>query len=203
MFDPAKRDTSKRDFDWFDGMWRRSLVTTGKDRVIAKVFSLALRLPAFLQRFPDAKILYMVREPLEVVPSSMSLVTGVLNGALGFWKLPETKRAPYIERLYLAFLELSLRFCDDWKSGRIDHSKVYVVHYDRMMQDFEGVMGEILEFTGLPADDALVAEIAKVGQKQRAYKSEHKYDLAKFGLDEAKIRKDYAPFYETFGMNKK
>jgi omega-hydroxy-beta-dihydromenaquinone-9 sulfotransferase len=200
MFDPAKRDTSKRDFDWFEAMWRRSLFVQHQDRVLAKVFSLSLHLPAFLERFPDARILYMVRDPVSVVPSGLSLLTGVLDGWFGFWKMPEPKRRHYIERLYTAFLELSRRFHEDWVSGRIPRDKVYIVRYDRMMQDFETVMTEILTFCDLPADDALRAEIAKVSAKQRAYKSEHSYDLERFGLTAERIRSDYAFLYDAFGL---
>jgi hypothetical protein len=201
MFEPEKRDTSRRDFDWFEAMWRRNLVARDHDRVLAKVFSLGLRLPAFLERFPDARILYMVRDPLEVVPSGMSLVTGVIEGRWGFWKRPEALRRRYIERLYAAFLELSRRFCEDWESGRVPRDKVYIVRYDRMMSDFEGVMGEILEFTGISPERKLLDEIHATGERQRGYKSEHKYDLARFGLDEARIRRDYAFFYRCFGLD--
>ena len=45
--------------------------------------------------------------------------------------------------------------------------------------------------------NTLVAQ-KKIAVKQRAYKSEHKYDLAKYGLTEEKIRKDCAFLYETF-----
>jgi omega-hydroxy-beta-dihydromenaquinone-9 sulfotransferase len=199
-FDPAKRDTSKRDFDWFDAMWRRSLFVQHHDRVLAKVFSLGLRLPAFLERFPDARIIYMVRDPVSVVPSGMSLLTGVTDGWFGFWKMPEAKRRHYIERLYTAFLELSRRFHEDWISGRIPKDSVYIVRYDEMMQDFEKVMTEILVFTGLPANDALREEIRSVAARQRAYKSEHTYDLERFGLSADRIRTDYAFLYETFGL---
>ena len=40
--------------------------------------------------------------------------------------------------------------------------------------------------------------IAKRGAKQRSYKSEHAYDLGKFGLTEEQIRKDCQFFYDTF-----
>ena len=35
----------------------------------------------------------MVRDPMETVPSGLSLVTGVLDGRFGFWALPEEKSA--------------------------------------------------------------------------------------------------------------
>src|SRR5690606_40367065 len=55
---------------------------------LAKLFSLSARLPQFLDRFPDAQILYMARDPLAIIPSTMSLVTGPLDRAFGFWSKP-------------------------------------------------------------------------------------------------------------------
>ncbi|HXI60724.1 MAG TPA: sulfotransferase, partial [Polyangia bacterium] len=72
-FDPCIRDTTRRDFDWMEALWRRSLVLHRAERNVAKVFSLAVRLPQFMQRFPEAQILYMARDPLSIIPSAMSL----------------------------------------------------------------------------------------------------------------------------------
>jgi hypothetical protein len=198
LFDPSFRDTSKRDFDWLEAIWRRNMVATGQDRVIAKLFSLGPRTPKFLERFPDARILYMVRDPLEVIPSGMSLVTGVLDKRFGFWNLPEATRARYLERLYVALVELFRRFHDDYTSGHIPRDKIMIVRFDRMMQDFEGLMDEICAFVDNQPDEALRAEIKRVGEKQRKYSSEHKYDLAKFGLDAERIRRDCDFVYTTF-----
>jgi hypothetical protein len=159
---------------------------------------LAVRLPKFMERFPDAKILYMARDPLSVIPSSMSLVIGVLDRAFGFWSKPEEERQRWLDRMYFAWIMLFRRFHEDWTSGAIDKEKVFVVRYDRMMQDFEGVMGEMCTFLDHEMTPELEATIKARGQKQRAYKSDHKYDLEKFGLSEEKIRQDCAFFYETF-----
>jgi hypothetical protein len=73
-----------------------------------------------------------------------------------------------------------------------------VVTFPRLMADFDGLMSEILEFVDVKATPELEATIKKVADKQRAYKSKHEYDLERFGLDEAKIRKDCAFVYDTF-----
>lgn len=198
LFDPAKRDTSKRDFTWLSKLWARVMVSEKKDRIVGKLFSLGIRLPAFLNRFPDAKILYMARDPLSTVPSGLSLVTGVLDGAFGFWKLPEEKRNKFIKRLYANFLTLSMRFQQDWVSGRIPHDKVKIVTFDRLMGDFDGLMSEVVPFVGGELTPELKQLIDTTAENQRAYKSNHKYDLAKFGLTEEQIRSDYAAFYDTF-----
>jgi omega-hydroxy-beta-dihydromenaquinone-9 sulfotransferase len=197
-FDPRVRDTSKRDMDWLEKLWRRSLVLHGAERNIAKVFSFSVRLPQFLERFPEAQILYMARDPLEVIPSSMSLVIGVLDRAVGFWAKPEAERKRWLDRMYRAWVLLLQKFHEDWQSGVIDRKRVFLVRYDRMMADFEGLMNEMCPFLGVEITPELRATIHKRAEKQRKYTSEHKYDLEKFGLSEAQIRKDCAFFYDTF-----
>jgi omega-hydroxy-beta-dihydromenaquinone-9 sulfotransferase len=196
--DPKVRDTSERDFAWLDGLWRRSLLLHGAQRNIAKLFSIAVRLPRFMERFPDAQILYMVRDPVEVIPSSMSLVAGVLDRAFGFWSLPEPVRKRWLDRMYVAWVMLFQRFHDDWQSGAIDRSRVFVVRYDQMMADFEGVMAQMCDFLEHEVTPELRATIDRIGSEQRGYQSEHRYNLDKFGLTEEQIRKDCAFYYETF-----
>ena len=196
--DPKSRDTSARDFAWLERLWRRSLILHGAQRNVAKLFSLSPRLPQFLARFPDAQILYLVRDPLQVIPSAMSLVIGVLDRAFGFWTLPDSIRQRWLDRMYLAWIMLFRRFYDDWTSGAIDRSRVFVVRYDRMMTDFEALMEEICTFLDHELTPQLQATIRKHADKQRNYQSEHQYDLAKFGLSETQIRRDCAFYYETF-----
>jgi len=197
-FDPRVRDTSERDMAWLEALWRRSLVLSKADRNVAKLFSLAVRLPQFLERFPEAQVLYMARDPLAVIPSSMSLVIGVLDRAFGFWSLPDDVRTRWLDRMYGAWVLLLRRFHDDWTSGAIDRSRVFVVRYDRMMADFEGLMGELCSFLGHEMTPELRATVHERAEEQRRYESEHRYDLAKFGLTEAQVRRDCAFFYETF-----
>jgi hypothetical protein len=197
-FTPEVRDTTARDFDWLEAVWRRSLVAQGGDRIVAKLFTTGVRTPAFLQRFPDAHILYMVRDPVEVIPSTFSLVTGVLDKALGYSNLPADVRNRYNERLYLALVELFRRFHADWTAGRIDRSRVMVVSYPRMMRDFDGLMAEMIPFFGITPTPAQLAAIRSTAEEQRAYKSKHTYNLAKYGLDADRIRRDCAFVYDTW-----
>jgi hypothetical protein len=197
-FDPERRDTSARDFAWMEQIWRRNEAATGAPRTIAKVFSLGLRLPLFLQKFPDAKILYTARDPVEAIPSAMSLVTGVLDKRFGFWKLPAETRQKYLDRLYLALVQLLRGFYEDYSSGKIDRSRVMIVPFPRLMRDFEKLMGEIVAFVDIQPDDRLKAEITRVAVEQRKFKSAHSYDGARFGLDSEKVRADCAFFYDAF-----
>ena len=200
-FDPKIRNTNKRDFHWFETIWLRTMISSKKEPIIGKLFSLSTNLPAFMKRFPDSKIIYMVRDPLNVLPSGLSLVTGVLDKRFGFWSLPEEKRNQYIGRLYAALVELLKRFHDDWVNGRIEKSRIFIVRYDQMMNNFEDVMSGIFKFTGFEPSDNLIDDVKKTAINQRQYKSMHAYDLKKFGLDEEQIKVDCSFVYKTF-LNK-
>ena len=196
--DPQKRDTTKRDFRWLESMWKRVLISNNQDRIIGKLFSISANMPKFLNHFRDAKILYMVRDPLSVIPSGLSLVTGVLDKKFGFWSLSQDKRNHFIKKLYQALVELLKRFHYDWTNNNIDKSKVMIVHFDRMMTDFDGLMTDIIKFTDSKTNDKLLADIKKTADSQRAFKSKHKYDLEKFGLTEKQIKDDCKVIYDTF-----
>jgi omega-hydroxy-beta-dihydromenaquinone-9 sulfotransferase len=196
--DPKLRDTMSRDLGWLDKLWRRSLVLHKAEHNIVKLFSMALRLPQLQQRLPDARILYMARDPLSIIPSANSLMLGVLDKAFGFWSLPEPLRKRWLDRIYFAWVELLRRFHADWTSGAIDKSRVFIVRYDRMMADFEGLMDDMCKFLGVEMSPELQKTVAALGEKQRKYESEHKYNLEKYGLTEEQVRRDCAFFYETF-----
>jgi len=199
-FDPNKRDFSARDFAYLRQVWRRNLVTWQRDRVVSKLFSLGPRIKPFVDEFPDARLLYMVRDPLSMVPSGMSLVTGVQDEAFGFSKLSPERQARFIERLYGGLLQIARLFHDDWVAGNFPKENVMLVHFDRMMSDFDGLMEELLQFIGHEPSPELLDEIKVVAAKQRAYKSKHKYSLARYGLTAERIKKDYAFYYDTFGV---
>ena len=196
--DPKLRDTSKRDFAWFESMWNRNMISNKGDRYIGKLFSLSSNLPAFQQRFPDAKILYMIRDPLNMIPSGLSLVTGVLDKRYNFWSLDEKIRSRFVERLYIALVELLNRFHDDWTNERINKEKVLIVHFDSMMSHFETLMEEIMDFTDVEPSEELKQTIQITAENQRRYESGHRYNLEKFGLTEKRIQEDCEQIYRTF-----
>ena len=196
--DPKKRNNLNRDIKWLNKIWKRILINKKNDRIVAKLFSLSSNSPDFLKEQPDAKILYMVREPLNVIPSGLSLVTGVLDKMFGFWDLPISKQKLFISRLYKGLVELLNRFSDDWNNNKIDKSKVMIVHFNKMMNDFDGLMHEIIKFTNHNSNEKLLRNIKITSDKQKKYKSKHKYDINKFGLSEEKIRQDCKKYYETF-----
>ena len=67
-----------RFFGYYEAIWRRNLVYKHATRVLAKTSMLTFRITEVLQRYPDAKLIYIIRDPVEVIPSGMSLIASVL-----------------------------------------------------------------------------------------------------------------------------
>jgi LPS sulfotransferase NodH len=196
-FDPANRDPSE-DFARLEQLWRRSQVAHESDRVVAKLFGVGACAPAFLAHFPAAHMLYMARDPRSTIPSCLSLVTSVLDAGFGFWSMPENHRRRYLDRLYRGLVLLLERFATDWTDGHIDPTRVTVVPFPRLMNDFDTLLFEVLERIGHPPGAALRARVVAQAETQRRFHSTHRYDLSRFGLTEAQVLADTRRFREAF-----
>lgn len=75
----------KRFFDYHDACWRRNLTFKRANRVLAKSSMLTFRIDALLRRYPDARLVYIIRDPVEVIPSGMSLLSSVLENGYDVW----------------------------------------------------------------------------------------------------------------------
>ncbi|MAJ45516.1 MAG: hypothetical protein CMF96_12345 [Candidatus Marinimicrobia bacterium] len=197
-FDPKQRNMSHRDFDWLSKMWSKKKYKAQKEYYFGKLFSVSANMPEFQNYFPQGKVLYMIRDPLQVIPSGLSLVTGVLDKKFGFWNQPKDLRKRYLSRLYNALKELLIRFHEDWINNKIDKSKVKIVTFDRLMNDFDNLMFEILEFLEVKKSKDIENLIKETAKKQKNFKSNHKYDLEKFNLTENQIKNDCERIYLTF-----
>lgn len=182
-------DTFARDANFFERMWRRKKLQDPSRRVAAKLFSAAPRLEAFLARFPKAQILYTVRDPLEMIPSGMSLNVSMLKKQFDFDALPEEQRARYYALLYRSFVAQLRAFHDTWSKSAEVKARSFILPFPRMMNDFDVVLPEVLSFLGIDEGPYLQA-IQRTAASQRAYRSGHKYDLNRFHLSEATIRDD-------------
>ena len=195
LVDPDIRPTFERDFDWWEQSWKRNLFLNQKKRVLAKSFSLMVNLPDFQKRYPDAKVLVLLRDPLEMIPSALSLVSGVLEKKFQISELSWEHRSRFYQRLSTGLLDLLERFVSLWTEGKLQRDAILLVPYPRLLTDFEGMMTEVLRFTETPVTVSLNEAILSTAETQRAYQSKHQYNLEEFGLDAEDLRQKSAFFY--------
>ena len=196
--DPAERE---RFFRYMEGCWKRNLAFHDKDRIIVKSPALSAQAPYLLQRHPGARLIYLVRDPLETIPSGMSLLTGVLSQSYDVWgSTSEKSRARYLENLYQASCDMYRSFHGLLDSGQLSRDDVLILPYPSLIKDLEPTMRQVSDFCELDPAPGFWERLAAQAEKQKSRKSSHKYSLEKFGLDEERIRQDLKFVYDSYDV---
>ncbi len=132
QLEPGSAQTA-RDLEFYEQCLERNLHRSQKPRVLGKLFTFPPRIDDVLRKFPDAKLIYMIRDPAQTLPSGLSLLTGVQEQHFQISKLPEATRARFVARLVNGFSLLLKRFTRSYKAGEIPRDNLLIVRYPDLM----------------------------------------------------------------------
>jgi hypothetical protein len=201
--DNLPHDQIEKHFRYMEGCWKRNLHVKGVPRIAVKASSYTLRVKTLLSRYPDCKLVYVVRDPVETIPSGMSLVTGVLENSYDMFRTTrEEDRKRFFENLYQASCHTFRAFHKVWKAGEIPEKNLCIVRYQAMMEDLESTMREAIDFLEVDPHPGFWSAVREQAEKQRQRKSPHSYSLEKFGLTADRIRSDLDFVIRDFGVGK-
>ncbi len=152
-----------------------------------------LDLPALLEVFPDARLIFTHRDPLKVVGSAASLAWNqtiiysdhVDANTIGQEWLRKTSLQ--IERMRAA-------------RDAIPPSRMIDVQYDDMEADWRGTMGRVYDFLSLDIQPALPAMEDYLERSRKLKRRPHTYSLAQFGLSEAGVMKQLGDYVRAYGI---
>ena len=201
-FDPKLENPRKKErlYRYMEACWRRNMYAKQRPHPIIKTSLFTLRAEEILQRYPDARIIYMVRDPLSTIPSGTSLITRVLEQAYDMYnRAPKDRLDHYLENLYQASCHLYRSFYE-LQQGALDSARYMVVPYPSLTRDFEATTREVVDFAELSVADDFWDRVRAQAAEQRSRKSAHRYSLEKFGLDADRIREDLGFVYEAYDL---
>lgn len=194
----------ERFFGYYEACWRRNLAYKKANRILAKTSMLTFRIEEVLKRYPDCKLVYIIRDPVEVIPSGMSLIAGVLENGYGMWDktTPEDQRR-WIENLYEASCDMLNSFYKAQQAGLIPDRNLCVVRYTDLLENLEPTIDRIVEFLEIEPTEAFRQEVRAQAEKQRSYQSKHKHSPDRFGLSPDRIRADLGYVYDAYSLSGK
>ena len=143
--------------------------------------------------FPDARFVYLVRNPLETIPSRLSLIREI-------WRTRFTRFREMTPLQSAQIYEDSLRTYLGAESGLADlptEAKI-VVPYTDLVADPRSALESMYEAFDLPVSPAFTTTLERLEPGERREQGGHAYTLAEFGLTREKIRRDLAPVFETY-----
>jgi hypothetical protein len=165
-------------------------------RYLAKNPYSSARIGALYERFPDAKFIYLARNPLDMIPSWIHSV------AYG-WRIAGGTPDPYGSRDYV------LDMAEHWYRyplqclERAPQDSHVIVKFNDLVSDVESTVRDIYCRLGLETSEPLLQAAQKAAERSRRHRSAHKYSLEEMGLTREQIVERLADLFERFGFDKR
>ena len=194
----AERPERRRAFmDDYEAALKKHLFAVGGDKhFLNKNVFTAPRLKTFLERFPDARFVYLVRHPAEALPSW-------LNMFYEKWithspELPhDSPQARELAEMCFAYYRYVLAIRNELPSERF-----HLVRYEELVRDARPVVEGLYAWMGLPLSESYRAKLQAFSEKQRGYQSAHEYSLEQFGLSRDWVYEQIPEVYAAFGYER-
>jgi len=160
-----------------------------------------MRLKTIKAYYPDARIIFIMRNPQQVVPSFFSLLYKSIEHRWGVDGVPEEVMARYNRRRYQSMIALYRYFHDLHQSGEMADN-VLVLPYTALVEDLVGAYDKIIAFTGMPGSEALREVVKAKAAGQGNYQRKHSnIELERFGVTREMIAADFSFVFDTYGMS--
>ena len=201
--DEQPENIRRKTMAFLKGCYQRQIYWTGKTQVVAKFTYSGMRVRSLLDAFPDAKIVYMVRSPLETIPSHLTWGRNLFDRQWGVGRVPGARLQRYWQRRYkynVAFY----RYLEDLiERGDLPSTQFTVLPYDTLRENFVATVGKITNFAGLKLSDELQQKLAAHGREQKTYQRKHEnLHLEEFGLSEERVCEDLAFVFDKYGFER-
>jgi hypothetical protein len=196
-FDEALTPEHKRRImSFYKSMLQRHMYATGKKYFVAKNPAFSPKIETLLEFFPDARIIYLARNPLDMLPSAISWI----NYARRVFTEPKEKYLYQDEILDFTqhWYRYPLKYLDAHPSPR--H---LILNYDDLIQRPEYVIRAFYEQFGYPDKPGLDDIVDQAVKETLAFNSDHIYSYEEMGFTREQIVEIYSDIFERFGFDKR
>lgn len=153
------------------------------------------KVDALYRFFPDAKIIYLARNPFNVVPSYASL-------SAHWWRMMAEPKERYPHPDFI------LRATQHWYRYPVkrllqapEKSRTFV-NFHELVANPEKIVREIYEHFGLDVSPEFAEILAEETEKSRKHKSKHDYSLESVGFTRQQILSAYDDVFEQWGFDR-
>jgi hypothetical protein len=168
---------------------------------LAKNPALTPKIDTVLHWFPDARIILLVRSPLEMVPSFVNMmqfsyrVLGAPGGMLGATQESDMLRQ-FVVDMARHWYTYALERLD-----RAPQENYIIVCYDDLVADPTGTVTRIYDHFGFEIGPAYARVLRAEAERARNYHSRHAYSLEGTGLTRAEIVAQFQDVFDRFGFS--
>ena len=181
---------------FYRSMLQRHLYATGIPYFVSKNPSFSAKISTLKEFFPDARIIYLVRNPLDMLPSTVSW----LNYAWNVFSEPAEKYIYRDEICELAqhWYRYPLAYLDEHPSA--NH---LILNYDTMINHPKSVIRDFYIQFGYKHQHKLDEAFTEGIKATEARRSDHDYSYEEMGYTREGIVATFADIFERFGFDKR
>jgi len=173
---------------------QRHLYARGRfPHFLSKNPSFSPKLGSILKEIPDARIIYLVREPQDMLLSTISW--------LGYtWHVFSDPLVKY------PFIEEIIQFSRHWYDYPLriladaDPQKYLIIKYNDLTADPEKIVRMIYAKFGYGMSAEFERYLRAESEKSRRYTSGHQYSLEEMGLTRERVLREFGDVYARFGF---
>ncbi|WP_101757219.1 sulfotransferase [Oceanicoccus sp. KOV_DT_Chl] len=172
---------------------KRQLLLNGGDKIhLSKNPVMSGWVESIIETFPDARIVVMMRDPKQCIPSVLKLVEST-------WKGKRWSKAQY--QLSLDALQ-AISF-DTFKLPRkvlADHPQTpqCVVDYRQLTSDPKSCVESVYAALNIELSASFDRYLTAQAEKEKSHHSKFEYSLGEYDLDEQLIEQELAEFYPIY-----
>lgn len=199
IFDERPEATRKRVTRFYKGCVKRQLYCYADK---GNCLTLVSKNPAFVSKmrdisreFPDGKIVYIMRNPFETIPSLLKLFSTAWEGQgldIGNYQAGVQELVDGCIRDYHYAMEVL---------DELPPERYAIVQYTDLVSDPKTTIEQVYERLQLPISEEFEQKLLAERKRQKRYHSENAYSLEQFGVDQKELEKQLAPILERFGFN--
>lgn len=188
------RREKKQVMDFYKDCLKRHLYAYHSDKkFISKNPTFSPKIDALYETFPDARIIYLVRNPLNTIPSMIS------------WLSYQWKQFIDTEEEYL-FKEYLIDLAEEWyrypleRLAQAPPESYIIVKYEDMVKDPNQATRQIYEHFGFEVNRRFARILRREARKAKRYKSKHTYSLKQMGISKERILQRFKFVFDRFGF---
>ncbi len=148
------------------------------------------------QKFPDAKFINIVRNPLKVIPSSVSMFSS-------HWQAYGDPKDEYALQDTMNEQGKHWYLYPHQYLKHLPSDQYVVVRYRDLERDPQGTIEAIYRQFGMRVKPGYRKILIREAEKSRGFKSKHKYSLREMGLSRRRIAREFLSAEKQYNFNLK
>lgn len=188
-------EQKEQDMAYYKEVLQRHIYVNNGKRYISKSPTYSPKVKTLHKKFPDAKFINLVRSPLRVIPSSISMFTN-------HWKTYGDPEGEYPQPAKDVMREQAKHWYiyPHQYLKNLPPDQYIKVNFRDLVKNPKEVIENIYQRFGIEITPEYQRILVEETEKARHYTSNHSYPLGKMGLDDTALTEEFNPIFKDFGM---